>query len=86
MGLTVGNPAVVTDQTGMSSYIRSSKNGWTIISESEPISTNNPPIRYIYTCRETWRKPSLKSLIGTLKFAKNNLTNEIKKNAMESAK
>ena len=48
-----GNTPIVTDNTGMADYI-SKNTGWIVPSYETPVVTDDAPLPFIYSAKETW--------------------------------
>lgn len=52
----MGNPVIATDQTGMMDSLGGGEYGYLCKSEEVPAFVKYPPVKNLYTSRETWRE------------------------------
>jgi len=81
MGL--GNPCIVTSQTGMTEFVNEN-NGWVVDSQETIAMVKDAPLPDLYTARETWRQISTPKLKEAMREAFEN--KDSFKNKSEQAK
>ncbi len=63
-----GSVPIVSEATGMTEYVTNDI-GWTVPTMEVPVFTNEPPMKTIYTAKETWAKPDVIQLQRAMREA-----------------
>jgi glycosyltransferase involved in cell wall biosynthesis len=73
-----GKTPIVTDNTGITDFINNN-NGWVIPSMKIPTITNQKPLPYLYTARETWYQMDIIQLQRAMREAYENKSLRLQK-------
>ena len=66
--LGFGNPVIVTDNTGMTTYMDETV-GWKVDSHRTPVLSKEKPMPFLYTSRETWSEIDILKLQQAMRCA-----------------
>ncbi len=69
--LGYGNTPIVTENTGMTDYMKN-ENGYIVKSRTEPVFTTQPPLKDIYTTKENWESIDILDLMKKMRLAYKN--------------